>query len=129
MVKHCLNLDEILKVNDAVKIKVIVPEWGGSVYLKSMTSLDRDRYEALVMKSKQNGSLKAWEGLRARVVANCLCDEQGVRIFPEDTNDWQKLNGKNSAIVSMLFEKCMTISGLGAEAEGESENDLRSLTG
>ena len=125
----CLSLQDILGVSDSKIEKVHVAQWNGHVYIKSMTSLDRDRYEALVLKSKQNGNLKAWEGMRARVVASCLCDAKGERIFPESTNDWQKLNHKNSAVISELFEVCMRLSGMGAETEGESEETLSSPTG
>lgn len=121
-----LKLTDILGIDDAQYLEVHVPEWNGHVKLKSMTSVDRDRYETLVMRLKNDasGNSKGWEGLRARVVANCLCDDAGRRLFPSDSQDWKKLNEKSAAVISRLFDQCMTLSGMGEEAEGESEGTL-----
>ena len=125
-----LKLTDILAINDTVVEKVPVPEWHGTVYLKSMSSIDRDRYESIVLKLKNEpGNMKGWEGLRARVVAASLCDPKGVNLFPPTGNDWRKLNDKSAKVVTRLFEIVMTISGMGAEAEGESEETLSPIPG
>ena len=124
-----LSLQDILGVSDAVIEEVHIPEWNGTVYLRSMTSAARDRYEATVFRAKESGNMKGWEGLRAQVVASCLCDQKGNLLFPEGTQDWQKLKDKNSLVISRVFEVCMTISGMGSLVEGESEADLNTVLG
>lgn len=122
-----LKLTDILSVQDATYAEVETPEWGegSKVRVKSMTSIDRDRYEGLMFQFRNDPkNTKSWEGMRARVVASCLCDEEGKRLFSSSDQGWRKLNEKSAAVIARIFEKCMEISGLGAEAEGKSEITL-----
>ena len=127
-----MKLSDILAVEDAVYEIIEVPEWGegAKVRVKSMSAIDRDQYECMMFKFRNEpNNTRAWEGLRARVIASCMVDADGKRIFPDNDMQWKKLNLKNAAVITRIFEVCMTISGLGAEAEGKSEGNLTTIPG
>ena len=44
-----LTRDQILQANDLVTETVEVPEWGGSVFVKSLTGVERDQFEAAIV--------------------------------------------------------------------------------
>lgn len=109
-----LGIDEILGSNDHKIEKVYVPEWGGSIYLRSIMGNDRDRIEDKVSKG-------AVVGLRAELVAASLCDQAGELIAkPEHV---AKLGRKNALVLDRLFAKCQVLSGFGVDQQEELEGN------
>ncbi len=47
-----LTKDDILEINDIKIENVSVPEWGGEICVKSMTSIQRDKFETLFSEKK-----------------------------------------------------------------------------
>jgi hypothetical protein len=105
-----LTFDQIISSQDLPKELVTVPEWGGDVYIATMTAGDRDAYEMSVA-SMQNGKMKPdMRNIRAKLVSRCLVDEAGVRIFTEDKiND---LGKKSAKVLDRLFDKASQINGI-----------------
>lgn len=68
-----LTLDEILAANDRTVRKVSTPEWGGDVYVGTLTADERDAWERDAAEGKPT---------RASLVGRALCDENGVRLNP-----------------------------------------------
>jgi hypothetical protein len=90
----------ILAAKDQKMIEVDVPEWGGSVSVRVMTGTERDRFEAEFV-----GGNKSVDMVRAKLVAKCLCDDEGNRLFTEQ--EIPALGEKSAAVLDKLFTVCM----------------------
>ena len=112
-----LSREEILATSIPVET-VDVPEWGGKVILRGLTSVERDDYEQGMVETSPNGSVKAKRQLhnvRASLVVRCIVDEQGERVFADD--DLEALGGKNAAVVDRLWDVCRRLCGMSTEDE------------
>ena len=109
-----LNAESILAVQDMQLEKVDVPEWGGEVYIKSLTGAERDAFEQtlytekIVMGRKQ--IVQDMDNARAKFLVMCICDEKGNLLF----NKAQAIElGKKSAnVLSRLFEIARNKNGM-----------------
>lgn len=122
-----LDLDGIIGINDEIIEELYVSQWKAKVRVKGMTAEQRDHYETHMFKLKTNsstGRLEDLSGIRARVVAACLCDKDGKLLFSDKDDTWKVLNQKSAAAIADIFEVCMTLSGLGAEDEGKPDENL-----
>lgn len=63
-------------VPDLPREEVTVPEWGGSVFVKTMSGLERDRFETLLQDGKRSN-------FRGTLAAITVCDAEGKRLFTE----------------------------------------------
>lgn len=103
--------NEILEVDDVVAKRVTVPEWKGDVLIKTMSGVERDKFEKLALAHKRGDTIDS-EGLRAELVAMTLVDENGVLLFTVD--DIVELNKKNGAVLDRLATIAAELNGLGA---------------
>jgi len=98
-----LSKDAIVSANDKKMVDFDVPEWGGSVKLRVMTGTERDRFE-----SEFVGGNKTVDMVRAKLVAKCLCDDDGKRLFEE--KEIPQLGEKSAAVLDRLFTECMKLN-------------------
>jgi hypothetical protein len=110
-----LNKSAILAADDKRMIDFEVQEWGGAVKLRVMTGTERDRFEAEFV----NGN-KSVDMVRAKLVAKCLCDEGGQRLFTE--TEIPQLGEKSAAVLDRLFSECMKLNRF-------SKDDVDELAG
>ena len=114
-----LTKDEILATELETKV-IDVPEWYGSVRVKVMNGVERDAFDKwLSSKPAEN----VMDGMKVRVCALCIVDEDGNRMFTDD--DIQELQKKSGAALSRIFtiaqEMNYLLAGSIEEASGESE--------
>lgn len=114
-----LNREQILQAKDLVTEAVEVPEWGGSVLVKSLTGAERDQYESAIVEQKGRDTKLNMRNARARLVALSVVDEEGKRLF--SPNDVSLLGAKSAAALQRVFNVSMRLSGISAE-------DVRELT-
>jgi hypothetical protein len=111
-----LTRDQILEVADLRSEAVDVPEWGGSVLVRTMTGFDRDAFESSMMTVASDGSRKPdMTNLRAKLVALTLVDEANSRLF--DVADIPRLALKSAAALERVFDVAQRINGIGAVAQ------------
>ncbi len=114
-----LSKDQILEADDLQNQEVDVPEWGGSVYVRSMTGADRDAFEASMVTVNPDGSRTPdMRNLRAKLVALTLVDEAGNRLF--EVADIPRLALKSAAALERVFEAAQRLNGLGVKAEEDA---------
>lgn len=90
-----LTRDEILDAKDLKTEDIAVPEWGGTVRIKTLTGTERDTFEQSLVEMKKDGSVKSnRENVRARLVALCIVNEAGEALF---NNADIRLLGRKSA--------------------------------
>ena len=99
---------------------VPVPEWGGDVFVKTLTGTERDAFEDAYAENK----MKAF---RCRFLVLTLCDDKGQRLF-EDA-DVAELGKKSSVVINRLFEaawKHNAFTNEAVESLGEGSPDGQS---
>lgn len=115
-----LGRDDILGAPDIAMLEVDVPEWGGVVVCKPLTAAQRDRFEASVTETKNGQTTLNGTNFRAKLVARCIVDENGVRLFTNE--DVEQLGKKSSKALSRVFDAVSAASGM-------TKEDLESLEG
>jgi hypothetical protein len=114
-----LNKEQILEASDLKSVSIEVPEWGGSVLVRTMTGADRDAFEASMVTVNPDGTRTPdMRNLRAKLVALTMVDEANNRLF--DVSDIPRLAMKSSAALERVFEAAQRINGLGIKAEEEA---------
>ena len=109
----CLSKADILGADDRRPIRVDVPEWGGVVYVRPLSGVERDELEAWQAVNK--GGV----GLRAKVASLVLCDAAGASLeFSEDEVD--RLGERSAAALARVLNVASEASGLGAAAVEEA---------
>lgn len=107
-----LTKKAILEAEDFRKELVKVPEWGGEVYICSMTGAARDDWEASIGGGGK-GAKPNLVNFRARLVALTAVDEKGDRLFCDD--DLVALGGKSAAALNRCFETAQKLNALTSE--------------
>jgi hypothetical protein len=101
-----LTRDQILGQKKAAPVRVSVPEWGGDVYVRMMSSKERDAFEfagiAERKKAKKNAVEFTPENVRARLVAATACNEEGNTLFTDD--DVAALGEQSCAALDRIWE-------------------------
>jgi len=115
-----LNKEQIKSVSDLETLDVEVPEWGGTVRLKSLTGAERDRFEAGVVQGQGRNTTVNMQNLRAKLVAQSAIGEDGKPLFTEEDVKW--LGEKSAKALNRLFNAAQQLSGL-------SESDVKELAG
>ena len=106
-----LNREKIVTVKDSVSERVDVPEWGGHVFVRTLSGAERDTFEQDVLRlSKGNRSI---DNVRARFLILCLCDDKGATMF--DRADIAILGSKSAKVLDSLFEVAQRLNGMGAD--------------
>ncbi len=113
-----LTRDQILSAEDAKFADVEVPEWGGTVRVRTITGAERDRFDQFQDRSR-NG--KTDVGPRAFICSLAICDENGKAIFkPEDI---AALGDKSMKALDRVFSVAIDLGGLGAKTVEELEKN------
>ena len=113
-----LTREAILAAEDKQYEDIAVPEWGGTVRIVGLTGTERDKLEASVVgKTGKNLNLT---NFRARLVALCVVDDSGSRLFSD--MDIAALGRKSAAALERIFSVSQRLSGL-------SDEDVAELVG
>ena len=119
-----LSRDAILAVVDLPREEVAVPEWGGSVIVQGLSAQQRDKVET-TLRDFRDGEVKMREkGLtdfRARIVALCVINEDGSRMFSDD--DISALGKKSAIAVERVADVALRLSGMTNEAVESAEKN------
>lgn len=97
-----LTRDQILNANDRKTETISVPEWGGDVIVSVMSGEQRDAYENMLVEVGPDGKAKnKLDNIRAKLVACCVVDEKGERLFSE--KDVKALGSKSAAALQRVY--------------------------
>lgn len=112
---------EILEAKDLEFEDVPVPEWGAGkeVRLMSLTGTQRDSFEDKSLVQKGANAKMNLVNMRARLLALCIVDENGKRMFSDI--DVNLLGQKNAKVLERLFSKAQEMNGM-------TEKDVEDLT-
>ncbi len=116
-----LTRDHILSVPDFEVRPVAVPEWGGTVYVRTITGGQAEQYYAALRGGASD------RNVMARLVAYAACDERGNLLFrPEDID---ALAARSFRALERVFDAAMQLNGMTDEAvEAEEKNSATAPT-
>lgn len=116
-----LSAADILRVDDKKLQQLEVPEWGGAVWIRTMTATERDAFEQEFVDLRQ-GKTKSGTvaNVRAKFAARILCDGNGARLFED--KDIPELGRKSASALDRVFDAGMKLNGF-------SKADVEELAG
>jgi hypothetical protein len=112
-----LSRDAILAAQDLKREEVAVPEWGGSVLVRTMTGAERAAWE----QSLANGGKIDVSNVRARLVAACTIDESGALLF--SAADAQALGAKSGSALERVAKVAQRLNAITEEALEEARGN------
>lgn len=125
-----LTAEDILAADDLERTKEYVPEWAPKgaekpaefyVWIKTLTGLERDKYEAELVKLKGPKAVGLdLDNVRARLLQRVLIGDDGKPLFSKD--QVIRLGMKSAAVIDRLWAIARKLNGL-------SEDDVAELVG
>lgn len=122
-----LNRDSILASSDIVTEDVEVRAWGGKVRVRGMTGDERDAFEESLMEGKGRTRQMRLASVRAKVVAACVVDEKGERLFSDA--DVKELGRKSAAGLAAVYNVAARLSGISDDDTEELAADFSKAGG
>jgi hypothetical protein len=101
-----LSKSAILAANDAQVEKFEVKEWGGAIYVRTLTGTERDAFEDAYAESKT-------KSFRERFLVLAICDEYGARLFTDA--EINELGRKSAIVLNRVFDKAWSINAFKPE--------------
>jgi hypothetical protein len=112
--------EDVLQASDRTVELVEVPEWGGHLYVRNMTALERVEYDRWNLGT---GGQPDMTGMRVKGVIMCACDEKGERLFTRE--DYESLSQKDGAAITRVFLALSRISGISPTSLAEAIAKLK----
>ena len=107
----------ILKADDLPTEKVDIPEWGVTLFVRSMSGRDRDLFESQMLDLSGQG--KRMDNFRARLAVFCTVDEDGKRVFKD--GDIATLGQKSGRALDRIFDKASKLNKMTEEDIAEEK--------
>jgi len=114
-----LTADDILNSNDFDIKKINIPEWGGDVYIKTMSGSARDTWELYAQSEIEKTSNV---NMRAKMCVLTLCDEKGKLLF--DDKQVSNLGQKSAKALDRVYSKAVELNKITAEEIEVIEKNL-----
>jgi len=111
-----LTKEQILTADDKKRQLVHCPEWGGDVYVRTMTGTERDAFEQAIV---GDGTQRNWQNVRARLAALTVTGDNGKRLFTDA--DVGALGQKSAKTLDRIFGVASR-----KKSEGEANGEKRS---
>jgi len=115
-----LDRQAILNAEDLPMERMDVPEWGGFVYVRTLTGAERDAFEDASIKGRGRNRRFSLRNVCARLVVMAVCDERGRRVFRD--GDAERLGEKSAAALNRVYRVAARLSAI-------SEEDIEDLAG
>lgn len=115
-----LSRESILSAPDVKVEDLEVPEWGGTIMVREMTTAEVENYSMSLANNDGSMNHRKLGGMRAKIVSWCVIDEEGEPVFK--SSDVEALQRKSNRVVSLVFDKVLEMSGL-LDDEEEEEGD------
>ncbi|MEM6560042.1 MAG: hypothetical protein AAF656_00445 [Planctomycetota bacterium] len=105
-----LTRDQIFAAVDMKREKVDTREWGGHVFVRTMSGTERDAFEREMLAAKEAGG-NDLANIRARLAVRTVCDDKGKRVFTDA--DAEQLGRKSALVLDRIFETAQRLNGIG----------------
>lgn len=108
-----LTKDQILQSDDLPREEVQVPEWGGSVFVRTMTGIERDSFEQSIVDTNGKSKGTNLKNIRAKLCAYTVVDDNGERLFTNE--EAGQLGTKSSKALDRIFPVSQKLNGMSNE--------------
>jgi hypothetical protein len=115
-----LSRDVILGSSDIQVEELEVPEWGGSVLVRELTTAEVENFSIRTSNAQGQLDITRMSGLRAEVVSWALVDEEGNQLLHK--KDAEALQKKSHQVIDRIFNEVLVMSGL-KEPEQDEEGE------
>ncbi len=113
-----LTKEKIFKAKDRPTEDVPVPEWGGTVRVRTLSGSERDAFEESIVETRKGERKVKMQNARAKLVALACIDKDGQLLF--SANDVRELGQKSSKALDRVFIAASKLSGI-------SDDDVEEL--
>ena len=118
-----LSRDQIFSKPDIETDEVDVPEWGGTVRIRSITAAQQKEIAKIQNNTARSETDRYARGRLQMVVFGCV-DKEGSPLFTED--DFAALEERNPGVLNRLSDAIGRISGLSDAATDAAEGKATS---
>lgn len=108
-----LSKDDILNADDLPSEVVEVPEWGGSVIVRTLTGSERDAFEMSCVRRVGKSTTQDLKNIRAKLVVRAVVSDDGKRLFAD--GEVELLGKKSSSALDRLYDVAARLSGIREE--------------
>jgi len=120
-----LTANDIFAVEDIKIVPVDVPEWGGMVYVKAMTGLQREKYiqsmRQIIGKGNDATVAVILEHGSGKLAALTICDAKGNLLFDRSPETIKKLGQKSARALERVVDASAKLNGLDDEKDQKSK--------
>jgi len=114
-----LNRNAILSADDIKRVDVPVPEWGGTVRVRTMTAKERD---AMMGESVLGDDGKPnMENFRSKFLVRCIVGADDKPLF--SAADIEALGAKSGAALERVYKQAETINDVTEEKVAEAKGN------
>lgn len=112
MTDRALSAENILEAEDTKVKALVVEEWGGTVFIRS---LDGEQREDIEIRSQrlERGDVESYRDLKSRVLVYGLCNEKGEPLF--EKKHIPLLKKKDGGVLDRVSTAILTLSGMTKE--------------
>ena len=110
-----LTRDAILAISDLKYEDVDIPEWGGSVRVRELTAMERNKLGADFAKG---GAQAIPPDFYPKIAATVIVNQNGKSVFTE--GDTTRLGEKSFAAIQRVVDTALRISGMTQEGVEEA---------
>ena len=120
-----LTRTAVLDAADTPIMPLDVPEWGGRLYLRTMTGTERDAWETELVQAAagtdQAARIPNLRRVALSLLVRTMCDHNGRCLFSEA--DIPEINKKSASVIDKVFEVAQHLNGLTEDdVEGLAKN-------
>ena len=108
-----LSKDDIFKADDLPTKDMDIPEWGGTLTIRTLTGAERDQFESAFV----NQDKIDIRGMKARLIQLTVMNGDGQPMFTKA--DLQKINSKSASVIDRIWHVSRRLSGLTKEDADE----------
>lgn len=111
------NLEQFQSAFGTTPVEIKLEQFGkdAAFYLKPLTSVERDGFEASVVGVEGKRNL---HNLRAKLVASCLCDKDGKLLGTA-----KQIGDLRANVIGALFEQVRHLNGMDADDVDDAGKD------
>lgn len=120
-----LTAADILSAKDRVIRPVPVPEWGGKVYVRSLSGTEREKYLESIREIRGRGKKQDVRIIlaesSAKLAQQTICDKDGKQLF--SIGQIKELGEKSSKALQRVVDASADLNGFNEDAEDDAKND------
>ena len=100
-----LTAEQIDQATDIRIEKISVPEWGGHVYLRTLSARQVIEWQQSIDDDKAKKA-----SFRERLVAMAICNEGGIPLYADLVDGADRLGKRNNTVLHRVFTKAVEVN-------------------